>query len=305
MTEPIACNLAGNALDYLLMAGQMANDGSPRALKHAVATLADGIELLLKARLEVYDWSLLFKNVDDADRVSFQSGNFQSVKFDQAIRRLNGICGVEINTESLTVLNALRKLRNKIRHFAVTTDKTEAASLLSKTYGFAIDFATEHLEEHLDDNAQADLDRLRRLLGEFTDFVDARLREIQPIIDDQDYAMHVECMRCLQVTLYASEGESSCAFCGYRASGEEAATDWFDHHYGHLRPKEMMIAMDDMGVGPCPECGADAAIPLDEGGGCHCLSCGETSHLRKCLRCSATSYDHLCDYCRHLMEKDD
>ncbi len=37
-------------------------------LKHAVATLADGIELLLKARLEAQHWHLLFKEVDSADR---------------------------------------------------------------------------------------------------------------------------------------------------------------------------------------------------------------------------------------------
>ncbi len=306
MTDSIECNLAGNALDYLLLAGEMAKQDTPRMLKHAVATLADGVELLLKARLEVYDWSLLFKNVDNADRTKFESGDFQSVTFVQTIKRLRGICDVDIDAKILGTLNALRVLRNKIRHFAVTIDKAEVVSLIAKAYGFAIDFAAEHLEEHLDPAARTDFDQLRRLLGEFANFVNDRLVAIKDKLTEQGrYVEHAECPRCLQETLYSDAGEASCAFCGYRASGEEAASEWLWHHYGRQRPKDMQIMMDDLGLGACPECGADATIPLDEGEGCHCLSCGQTSNLSECCRCNTPCYDGLCDYCRQLMEKDD
>jgi len=307
MSETIQCNLVGNAIDYLLLAGEMAQQDSPRMLKHAVATLADGLELLLKARLEAYNWCLLFKNIDDANRPKYESGDFQSVTFDQAIKRLKDICDVDAKPESLPVLNSLRKLRNRIRHFAIEAKRATAISLVTKAYGFAVDFTTENLEDHLDQEAQAYLNQLRRLLGEFDEFVSSRLDEIQPTLDGQDYATHVECPHCLQETLYPSDGESSCVFCGYRASGEEAAADWFDHHYGYLGLKEMRIMMDDMGVGLCPECGADAAIPIqsNEESGVHCLSCGETSHLRKCKLCRAATYGDFCDHCQYQMGKDD
>ena len=308
MTEELHCNLVGNALDYLLLAGELAQEGSPRLLKHAIATLADGQELLLKSRLEVYDWSLLFKNVDEAERSRFEAGEFQSVTFDEAIKRLKGICGVEVGKGHLIVLNSLRKHRNKIRHFAITADKSEVMSLLTKAYSFALDFVASHLEDHLDDEAQRYLDALRKLLGEFDEFVKSRLVEIQATLAEQNrYSCHVECPGCLQVTLYADGGEALCAFCGYRASGEAAADDWFHRHYGHYGPKETMIMMEDMGLEPCPECGSEATIPLDseEETAMHCLSCGVTSYLRKCGRCGNDTYNSFCDYCRYQMEKDD
>jgi hypothetical protein len=305
MTEPIKCNLSGNALDYLLLAGQMAQEGTPRMLKHAVATLADGVELLLKARLEVYDWSLLFKNVDDADRSKFERGDFQSVTWDQVIKRLKGICGVELPEKHLPVLNALRTLRNQIRHLAVDTDKAKVVSLLVKAYGFAVDFTAHHLEEHLDGEAKDMLAELRRLLGEFQDFVRARTKQIKPTLEKQTYSLHVECPYCLQETLYPEEGQASCAFCGYRADGEAVAEDWIEQHFGHHALKERMIAEDV--VQGCPECGAWAAIPIrtEEERGILCLSCGEMSRLGKCELCGEPTYRALCDRCQHMPEKDD
>jgi len=301
MTEPIKCNLAGNALDYLLLAGQMAQEDTPRMLKHAVATLADGVELLLKARLEVYDWSLLFRNVDDADRSKIERGDFQSVTVEQAVKRLNGICEIEIEEQHIEVLNALRRLRNQIRHFAVTTDRTTVLSLLVKAYGFAVDFTTRQLEGELDEEAGKNLAQLRRLLGEFEAFVSARTEEIRPILDDQTYSVHVECPRCLQETLYPDGGNASCAFCGYSADGEAAASDYVNQRFN---PSYKELASDPI-VQDCPECGASAAIPVDEAGGILCLSCGETSHLRDCTRCGSPTYGEYCDWCQHMVNKDD
>jgi len=54
----ICCTLAENAFDYLVLAGEQASSYTPRMLKHALATLADGVELLLKAPPEKKDWKL-------------------------------------------------------------------------------------------------------------------------------------------------------------------------------------------------------------------------------------------------------
>jgi hypothetical protein len=96
--QVIECNLAENAIDYLVLAGEQAKQGTARMLKHAVATLADGIELLLKARLEAQNWHQLFDNIDQAEREKYLAGDFQSVTLKQAKRRLAQICGVSIGT---------------------------------------------------------------------------------------------------------------------------------------------------------------------------------------------------------------
>ncbi len=145
MQPPIQCTLAENALDYLLLAGELSEAGSARLLKHALATLADGIELLLKARLEIHDWCLLFKDVDKAERAKFESGDFQSVTVEQAIMRLKNICGVGFNNSALPVLATLRQLRNRIRHFAIEVELAQAQSVLAKVYSFAIDFIADEI----------------------------------------------------------------------------------------------------------------------------------------------------------------
>lgn len=284
MSEPITCNLAQNALDYLILAGEQAREDSPRMLKHSVATLADGVELLLKARLEIYDWCLLFREVDRANKEEYHNGDFQSVTIDQAVNRLKNICGVTIDERHLKIIGSLRRLRNKIRHFAVDSNREEAISLITKSYSFAIDFTSQHLESHYGADIEQELDKIRRMLGEFDEFVDSRIKEIQQTIQEQDYAWHVECPKCTQETLYPSDGHATCAFCGYAGDGEAVASDLVDFTSGpYFSPKDQLEKAEL--IESCPECGADACIYNETKECWICMSCGESGEYNRCNYC--------------------
>ena len=56
-------NLLANGLDFILGAAERAAIGAPRDLKYAMLNLVDGVELLVKARLEQEHWTLLFDQV--------------------------------------------------------------------------------------------------------------------------------------------------------------------------------------------------------------------------------------------------
>ena len=243
MAEQITCNLAQNALDYLILGGEQAQDGSPRMLKHSVATLADGTELLLKACLEAHSWRLLFDGEQDADERRYHSGDFKSVGLNEAILRLRKICNVLVQDEHVKTLVAIRKLRNRIRHFALTANRQEVLSLITKTYSFAIDFTTHHLESACANMLGQELNILRKLLGGLDEFVEGRLKEIRPILDSQDYTWHLECPKCGQTTLYPSEGHAKCAFCGYGRDGEEAAEDVVDYSHNLFSPKRQSMPL--------------------------------------------------------------
>jgi len=86
--------LLENALDFILYAAEHVKQDSPRSWKYALLHLISGIELLLKSRLELEHWSLLFQEVDKANESSFDSGDFRSVDFDSLIQRLSGISGI-------------------------------------------------------------------------------------------------------------------------------------------------------------------------------------------------------------------
>jgi hypothetical protein len=299
MTEPIFCTLAENALDYLLLAGEQAKDGSPRMLKHSLATLADGVELLLKARLDITDWSLIFKDVAKASRSNYESGDFQSVFFDEAVKRLEKRCSVVIANSHLAIINELRQLRNRIRHFAVTTENDAAISLIVKTFSFAIAFVTDHLQP-VHEAIEDELNKLRALLGEFEEFVDARMAEIQ---SDLDSAFRVvQCPVCLQDALSLGEEDVTCLFCGHKTDGESAASQWVDRFFGFQSLKDSLIEPQ---IEQCPECGAEACVDMgaetDGRLDYVCFACGEEGDYQHCSECGQLTGDdnpgEICNDC--------
>lgn len=308
MAEPISCNLAENALDYLLLAGEQAKQGSPRMLKHALATLADGVELLLKSRLELKDWCLVFKEVDQATRPKYESGDFQSVVFEQAVKRLENLCSVPIANNHLAVINELRQLRNRIRHFAVSTERTVAISLIVKTFSFAIGFVADNLQP-IHDDLEHEVTQLRTVLGEFEEFVDQRMTEIQPGLNEAFRV--VQCPICLQDALTLGSEEVVCLFCGHKTDGESAASQWADRFLGFQSLKDSLIEPQ---IEACPECGSEACVDMgaetDGRLGHVCLACGEGGEYQHCMSCGnlcpEDSMGDMCEDCRdHFMNSND
>lgn len=298
MSDQITCSLIENSLDYLLLAGEQAQEGSERMLKHAVATLGDGVELLLKARLEATDWKLVFADEARASLTDYQNGNFKSVTVDDAIKRLRDKCGVALRSKHKKVLHSLRNLRNKVRHFALTADRTSVTTLIAKTYSFALDFIGEHLDSGKS-SLPDELARLRGLLGEFEDFVNHRMAEIQPELNSNRFAVYVDCPACTQPALHADGGTAICLFCSRRTDGEHAAYEWAVSQFGWQSPKDELISPS---TEACPECGSDACVNVglatDSDVGYLCFSCGEHGEYDHCSGCGMlTSDDYPGSYC--------
>ena len=284
MTNTISCNLTENAIDYLLLAGEQVQDGSDRLIKHSIATLADGVELLLKARVEKKDWSFLFKDVDKAKLSAYESGDFISITFAQAIKRLENICDVPVAPASFAIIEDLRQYRNRIRHLAISVDAQVALSLVAKTFAFALEFVAEHLE-HAKDGCSDELEKLRELLGNLDEFVDERFQQIDEQIDSHS-APALDCPICLQ-TAYMIEGDKvRCYFCEHEATPEEAAGEWISKLDPYRRLKESLI---DPKVRWCPECETESCVSMaantDGRVGHICFSCGTEGDYHDCSRC--------------------
>ena len=198
MTEPLRLGLLQNAFDYLLSAAEHAREGSARSYKYAVIHLATSIELLLKARLRHEHWSLLFADVNHANKAALQSGTFNSVDFETALKRLREIAGVVIPRGQLRHLRLLRHLRNRTLHFDLTLQEQHAKALVAKGSNTALDFYHQNLEA-LEQIDSAVLDSLHENLREFDRFVQIRLAAI---CDDVAAGQDVrECPRCWQDAL--------------------------------------------------------------------------------------------------------
>lgn len=301
MNDPVEYDLTENALDYLILAGEQAREGSPRMLKHAMANLADGVELLLKARLEVHDWRQTLIDTSENDRAKYDRGELKTVSFDDATKRLKKLCSIEIESTGKVLIKELKKLRDQIRHFGVTTDRTKAMSLLVKSFSFAIDFASEHIERNHPTFPDGEMFKLRTLLGEFGHFVRERLTQLEPILSRHE--PFVDCPECLQ-TAFSPDGSGErarCLFCGFSCEGEDAACIWVDHWGPFQSPKGQM---SEPLVGNCPECGSEAFVNLDRildtmDFGYLCFSCGESDHYFPCSSCGqpCKGHERVCRDC--------
>lgn len=125
MSDRISFSLLENALDFLTTAvGYVKRrDEQERSHKYAVLHLCDGIELLLKCRLDSKHWTLVLAAIGHTKAEHIRTGDFRSVGWDNAIARLEEIVGIEFETTEKTLLTHLRKTRNRIHHFEVHIER--------------------------------------------------------------------------------------------------------------------------------------------------------------------------------------
>lgn len=101
-----------NAMRFLRLAVQdVANRPDQMAIRVYTA-----VELILKARLMHEHWSLIVTK--NPDRAAFEAGDFVSVTFEEACKRLADAVRDPVPADTKAKFNELRKLRNLIVHFA-------------------------------------------------------------------------------------------------------------------------------------------------------------------------------------------
>lgn len=111
--------LVANAVDFLTLV----TEEFEKRLKHSVIAFYTAIELMLKARLMAEHWSLVVNK--DADLVQFRNGDFVSVPFDEACKRLQRVVGSPVPDRTRQSFDDVRKHRNKLVHFYQDMRKPE------------------------------------------------------------------------------------------------------------------------------------------------------------------------------------
>ena len=91
MDNKLSLSLIENSSDYFGKCYQICKRHGKRDWKYVLLNLANAIELVMKAVLEKEHWSLLFENVDSANKEILSKGDFQSVNFKTAFERLKCI----------------------------------------------------------------------------------------------------------------------------------------------------------------------------------------------------------------------
>jgi hypothetical protein len=296
MNTQVRFSLLENAMDFLLDAVKQLSekDLTQVHIKYSALHLASGIGLLLKYRLFREHWSLIFSNIDNANKEALISGDFRSVDFAESIKRLLQICEIDFSNHR-PILDKLKKLRNQIEHYAIAIDKFEIISLLVKSWSFVLDYVDIHIDLSDNEKAQNKFDEIRGIMVQHQDFINHRTEEIKSSIEkvkQEDFSI-IDCPLCLQDAIPLTGKETECFFCKRSFTADELMNEWLIAKEGWAYVSTKHRSIDPI-VYECPECGAYGLYQFPDeymnppNPGWICFKCGgswEYNAIQKCTRC--------------------
>jgi len=300
----IEFTLLENGLDFIWSAVEhLGTDSSKRSLKYAVLDLAAGVELILKERLRRESWKLVFADPEKADEHAYKRGSFKSVGLESTIERLESACDVEFEESARRRLTAIRDKRNRIQHFNMIDSASAIIATTAKALEVVVDFIREELsDDKLTESEDELLKRVRTKLGDLEKFVSVHEKSIQPKLKTA-YAV-LPCPSCQHEALTVDDGVE-CLFCGYKAEGKEAASDYATDVLG-VTWRELKDGAD-WPIGTCPACDWEACVETAADGRDRylCFNCGSRwtmGKLHECARCgrwidSDKNDSGMCDAC--------
>ncbi|UBU13468.1 hypothetical protein [Nonomuraea gerenzanensis] len=282
-----------NGLEFLTSAVSLLNDGE---VKYAAVHLSASIEILLKVRLAREHWALVVADPREAQRTTYDTGDFKSATIDQVVERLVKIANVAISDEDRKRIRSLNRTRNQIAHFALVGDNPLATQA---TVARAMEMLLRFIEKELAPGAP---DRERKLIDatfsevmeqirEIDVLVKERMNSLKPTIDQAEVPV-VACPDCQKDSYVCDGGPGRCLFCSYQFAGDVVAEDYASnilHASKYLAAK----MRSEWPVSSCHECGADAlvrgvlAMAKVQAEVC-CFSCGyfgNYSDLDTCTNC--------------------
>jgi hypothetical protein len=282
VTGELRFTLLENALDSIRTALDFLGDDEK--LKLVVMLLGQGVELVLKARLQQEHWSLVFDEPRRASLGRFESGDFKSVGFDECITRLKEICEINLEKRHREELKRLRDSRNRIEHFKVEIQVEAVEATAYRALSFLLDFVHEHFGS-LSPSEKELQEKIRKQLVSLGEMVDHRWDDIRPRVDGarEEGKAILECPECSEeAAIVTGDDRVVCEFCHEEMRPSIMADALVCAAYSGLGAKERME--EDFGPWDCPEC--DHTTLVAESPGYLCLSCGTGwSSLPQCDSC--------------------
>ncbi|MFB7649424.1 hypothetical protein ACFC0S_15795 [Streptomyces sp. NPDC056084] len=264
-----------NGVDYLVSVVELLQreegPASARDLKYAVLHLAAGTEVLLKARLFMEHWSLVFTDPGAATRAALEDGSLSSCSPDQTRKRLKNIVGISFAGHEEQALKDIAAKRNSLQHWGLVGDQASAASVTSTTatvLNFLVSFVDEHLIPELKEPersaAELEMEHVRDGLHYIEEYVRERMKDLAPRLGPVRRTT-VRCPLCGQWALIVpgysnAPGADSindtynveCLFCSATLNAVEAAHEYNAVILGRYGEAEEYDGPE--GIYTCPLC---------------------------------------------------
>lgn len=328
MAESIQYKLIQTGLNWLLLAGE--NATVSERLRHVMVALAEGVELILRARLRSFDWRQTLRHPESAGTGTEREWIAAACFRDECVGEpgLHGVAWrlvklglVKFSWNECGILQTLNDVRGRVRQYAFDVDQSLTASLVYTVSSFAERFLRKHFEEYCEEGLDGGLSMLRRYTSQSWRYVEEHVEAIRrnPLREafSGNGEYRIACPICLQPALGCVEDgeETECAFCGYKAESECCARRWLDTFVPdfqwdvHQRPE----------IHECPYCQRRCCLPvgtiLNRQPAYLCVSCGGEGDYHSCEHCGALLREgdgvrddddqELCDECLDIENEDD
>lgn len=233
--------LADGAFDFLEKAVLETTTKECKRYKFAVLDLFTAVELLLKERLVQEHWTLVFQDLDQATEIRYRTGDFKSVDFGSALKRLSNIASVNFPDNHTKHLESLKKLRNRVQHFHAPITADIAIPHLANVTNVLLRFVESQLPRILYSKS----DQIKEIyiaISSFDEYIRIRLEAIKGNLTK--YVALVSCPQCEQTTLGLGLEDPHCQFCNYTNNPWDAMVD----------------AIGDGIVGVCDKCSGNMGV---------------------------------------------
>lgn len=213
--KEIEFDLLSNAVDSLLHAidhvAPIGDEAVAKDYKQAILAVAHAVELLLKERLRREHPALIWRNVD-----KYPSLDAQTVTVDEAIARLESICGVKISDEDRSAIRSSKLLRNSIQHYRFSMTEKAVRKSIGKMLAFILEFSDKELAHPIREDLRRN-ERLQDLLAMY-EFYEAYYKKVEAEMRRRDKWTE-ECSECGFPSFDLTTG--ICEICGHVGDLEE------------------------------------------------------------------------------------
>jgi len=117
----------------------------------AFLSIATAIELLMKSKIAGKNWTLLFNNPNKASRDSLINADFQSVNFENCVKRIEDNYQIILDQRIKSRVETIRTVRNKITHFFHSIKKDEIINLIAFGLDIYIEFYRSYIKDQMFD----------------------------------------------------------------------------------------------------------------------------------------------------------
>lgn len=203
--------------------------------KRAILDLSHVIELIFKEHLQRIHPAFIWKDID-----KYPNKEAPTVDTHQALKRLEQIGDVCLDSNDKKFIERIKKKRNEIEHFEFELNLNEASIIIGRILSFVLNYSRRYLDLNWDEEVLSN--HGWKGLCEYTEFYQSHLKVIYRRIEDE-FIDILECTSCYHDTFDIHD--KKCILCGHREDVYECtqcnapyieSALWSDYKFAEICP---------------------------------------------------------------------